>query len=70
MKENVIVGRLIPAGTGGAISNIKRVAQSRDRVIIDERQAEAMENMAIESPDALEAAEDVFSNVEQGPEET
>ncbi|MFL2788651.1 MAG: DNA-directed RNA polymerase subunit beta' [Paracoccaceae bacterium] len=70
LKENVIVGRLIPAGTGGAISNIKRVAQSRDRVIIDERQAEAMENIAIESPDAFEAAEDVFSNVEQGAEET
>ena len=70
LKENVIVGRLIPAGTGGAISNIKRVAQSRDRVIIDERQAEAMENIAIESPDAFEAAEDVFLNVEQGAEET
>jgi len=29
-----------------------------------------MENIAIESPDAFEAAEDVFSNVEQGAEET
>ena len=65
LKENVIVGRLIPAGTGGAISNIKRVAQSRDRVIIDERQAEAMENIALEAPEAFETAEDVFSNIEQ-----
>ena len=47
LKENVIVGRLIPAGTGGAMSNIMRVAQTRDRVIIDERQAEAQENICI-----------------------
>ena len=61
---------MIPAGTGGAISNIKRVAQSRDRVIIDERQAEAMENIALEAPEAFETAENVFSNIEQGAEET
>jgi len=70
LKENVIVGRLIPAGTGGAISNIKRVAQSRDRVIIDERQAEAMENVALESPEAFEAAEEVFSNLDQNADQT
>jgi DNA-directed RNA polymerase subunit beta' len=64
LKENVIVGRLIPAGTGGAISNIKRVAQTRDRVIIDERQAEAQENIALESPEAFEAAEEIFSSTE------
>ncbi len=31
LKENVIVGRLIPAGTGAATSKIKRIAQDRDR---------------------------------------
>ena len=30
LKENVIVGRLIPAGTGAAISRMKRVAKARD----------------------------------------
>ncbi len=30
LKENVIVGRLIPAGTGAAIHRMKRVAKARD----------------------------------------
>ena len=30
LKENVIVGRLIPAGTGAAIARMKRVAKMRD----------------------------------------
>ncbi|RMH46637.1 MAG: DNA-directed RNA polymerase subunit beta', partial [Alphaproteobacteria bacterium] len=41
LKENVIVGRLIPAGTGSAIKEIRRIAQQRDAKIIAERQAEA-----------------------------
>ncbi len=40
LKENVIVGRLIPAGTGAAMSKLRRVAVSRDRMIL-EQQAEA-----------------------------
>ena len=30
LKENVIVGRLIPAGTGAAVNRIKRIAKERD----------------------------------------
>ncbi len=37
LKENVIVGRLIPAGTGGALRKLQRVAFDRD-------EAEALEN--------------------------
>ena len=37
LKENVIVGRLIPAGTGGMTSQIRRIATARDELIIDER---------------------------------
>jgi len=33
LKENVIVGRLIPAGTGGAIARLRLIAGERDRVI-------------------------------------
>jgi DNA-directed RNA polymerase subunit beta' len=33
LKENVIVGRLIPAGTGGAIARLRHVATERDRAI-------------------------------------
>ncbi len=48
LKENVIVGRLIPAGTGGATHDIKRIATMRDAAIITERQEEAA--LAIEAP--------------------
>ncbi|WP_349364484.1 MAG: DNA-directed RNA polymerase subunit beta' [Roseitalea porphyridii] len=41
LKENVIVGRLIPAGTGGAMNQIRRIATSRDDLILDQRRAEA-----------------------------
>jgi len=41
LKENVIVGRLIPAGTGGATTRIKQVAAARDKVVIAEREAAA-----------------------------
>ncbi|OPB31494.1 DNA-directed RNA polymerase subunit beta' [Bartonella sp. AR 15-3] len=37
LKENVIVGRLIPAGTGGAIAQIRRIATVRDDLIMNER---------------------------------
>ena len=37
LKENVIVGRLIPAGTGGATQTIRRIATERDAQIIADR---------------------------------
>ena len=33
LKENVIVGRLIPAGTGSVMNRLKRIAADRDRVL-------------------------------------
>ncbi len=52
LKENVIVGRLIPAGTGGATQKLKSVAAERDRKILAERQAaaEAAAAPALEAP--------------------
>ena len=41
LKENVIVGRLIPAGTGGATSRVKKIATDRDQIVIDTRRSEA-----------------------------
>ena len=41
LKENVIVGRLIPAGTGGASSEMRKIAMERDQEIIDLRVEEA-----------------------------
>jgi len=37
LKENVIVGRLIPAGTGGAMARLRHVATERDRAIQEEQ---------------------------------
>jgi len=37
LKENVIVGRLIPAGTGGMMTQVRRIATSRDDLILDDR---------------------------------
>jgi DNA-directed RNA polymerase subunit beta' len=39
LKENVIVGRLIPAGTGGQMSQIRRIASQRDELIIEDKKA-------------------------------
>jgi len=41
LKENVIVGRLIPAGTGSHMNAVRAVAQDRDKVIIAEQEKEA-----------------------------
>ena len=37
LKENVIVGRLIPAGTGAAMAKLRRVAQTRDDMILAQK---------------------------------
>ncbi len=52
LKENVIVGRLIPAGTGGAISRIRRIAAERDKALLAEQKKE--ETPALEGPVAAE----------------
>jgi DNA-directed RNA polymerase subunit beta' len=41
LKENVIVGRLIPAGTGATMSKLREVAVKRDALILDEREKES-----------------------------
>jgi DNA-directed RNA polymerase subunit beta' len=44
LKENVIVGRLIPAGTGAAIARMKQVAKVRDAEIEASKPAAAIES--------------------------
>ncbi len=41
LKENVIVGRLIPAGTGAAMAKLRRVAAMRDELILAQKAEEA-----------------------------
>ncbi len=52
LKENVIVGRLIPAGTGGATQQMRRVASDRDNVVIEARRIEAEKAAALAAPAA------------------
>jgi DNA-directed RNA polymerase subunit beta' len=54
LKENVIVGRLIPAGTGAAVARIRSEAKQRDAIIQAERDAE--EAKAAAEAEAIAAA--------------
>ncbi len=55
LKENVIVGRLIPAGTGGSARDIRKVAAMRDLQILNERsQAENLEEGVVDTGDDVE----------------
>ena len=55
LKENVIVGRLIPAGTGSYMNKVRQVAQDRDQEAMDAIAARRAEEAEVP---ALEAAED------------
>ena len=58
LKENVIVGRLIPAGTGALMDKIREVAVKRDKLILDEREKQAaLKAAAAAEPAALPPAE-------------
>jgi DNA-directed RNA polymerase subunit beta' len=50
LKENVIVGRLIPAGTGGATTRIRKIAHDRDMAVIEARRSEAEQAAALAAP--------------------
>lgn len=56
LKENVIVGRLIPAGTGGATQRVERIAKARDMTVIEAARAEAAAAAALAAP-VMETAE-------------
>jgi len=57
LKENVIVGRLIPAGTGGVMDRVRRIANSRDEMIIEEHQRMADADALLTDMSSGEAAE-------------
>ncbi|MEZ0218653.1 MAG: DNA-directed RNA polymerase subunit beta', partial [Tardiphaga sp.] len=59
LKENVIVGRLIPAGTGASMAKIREVAMKRDKMILDEREKQAaiVPSAPAEEPLMLPSAE-------------
>ena len=74
LKENVIVGRLIPAGTGGATQKMRRVASDRDNVVIEARRAEAEEAIALAAPGAADSTpeklfDELVANASESNEE-
>ena len=63
LKENVIVGRLIPAGTGSVINKMRRVAADRDKFIESNRKAQA-DAKALQDEAAGFADEEIVEVVE------
>ena len=55
LKENVIVGRLIPAGTGGMMSRHQVEAERRDQAMIEERERRR-DTAALPAPEEQPAA--------------
>ncbi|WP_419953963.1 hypothetical protein [Methylobacterium sp.] len=54
LKENVIVGSLIPAGTGSMAADIRAVARRRDAMILQQKAAESGAQPLSELPPAAE----------------
>ena len=59
LKENVIVGRLIPAGTGGMLTRLSKIASHRDDLILEERQRTDSDEIEQEDDEAAEERETV-----------
>jgi DNA-directed RNA polymerase subunit beta' len=59
LKENVIVGRLIPAGTGSVMNRLRQVAADRDREVLEsQKKAEDQRVAKREAEAALAASSD------------
>jgi DNA-directed RNA polymerase subunit beta' len=72
LKENVIVGRLIPAGTGSMMSKMRAVAYSRDKELEREHQKlqeqRAAEQAANEAAQAMAEATDHVESMDESSE--
>ena len=53
LKENVIVGRLIPAGTGAVMNKLRRIASERDSEIKEARAVQMAESEAAQAEVAV-----------------
>jgi len=66
LKENIIVGRLIPAGTGRMMELLQGEARERDKVLLEEQVAAG----EISSPEAAEAPQEAEDTAEAAEEES
>ncbi len=61
LKENVIVGRLVPAGTGSVMSRLRGVASDRDKAFLASKPVPEAVVKPESAPTALESAEKAFA---------
>ena len=65
LKENVIVGRLIPAGTGSVMHRLRQVASQRDKEITARRATAESEQVALDDAGFKDAnAEAIAADME------
>ncbi len=55
LKENVIVGRLIPAGTGSVMNSVRSIAAGRDAELAEEAAKQLAEEEAAAGAEVEEA---------------
>jgi DNA-directed RNA polymerase subunit beta' len=65
LKESVIVGRLVPAGTGAVMNRVKKIAADRDRELVERKEQAALELAA--AAEAEEALAEAAAEGEQAP---
>ena len=70
LKENVIVGRLIPAGTGAYVHEVKRVAAQRDREILGTQDQELLPAGSESSLDMASATEALSEDQDKSSSES
>ena len=67
LKENVIVGRLIPAGTGAYMNRVQQIAAGRDRELVAQVQAQRDAEAAAAAKAAAKAGEAADSPTDPEP---
>ena len=65
LKESVIVGRLVPAGTGAVMNRVKKIAAEEDRKLLEKKEQAALE--LAEAAEAEEALAEAAKESEQAP---
>ncbi|MEQ8167049.1 MAG: DNA-directed RNA polymerase subunit beta', partial [Alphaproteobacteria bacterium] len=70
LKENVIVGRLIPAGTGSVMNRMRQIAAEKDREVLAARQAQLEAAQQAAELAAAQRAEAEGSGTEDGEDQS
>ena len=65
LKESVIVGRLIPAGTGAVMNRVKKIAAEEDSKILEQKEQAALK--LAEAAEAEKALAEAAAEGEQAP---